>query len=95
VGVEGVARSGRQLSGVQQGGELAAGPGEILAAVVEDLGDGTPAGPAGQGLLLVGGDRAVFALDALQGGEGGQVGADPGDGAGGGQVVLARGAEGG
>jgi hypothetical protein len=60
---------------------------------VEYLRGGAPARPAGQDGLLIGCCRAVLALEGAQRGERGEVGADAGDGSGGGQVVLAVRAE--
>ena len=89
VRVEGVAGRRGQLRRGQQAGELVAGPGVRSPAGIEDLRDRAPARPAGQHRLLVGGRRAVLALDGAERGERGQVRADPGDRAGRGEIVLA------
>jgi hypothetical protein len=84
VGIQGVAARSGQFGFIEEGGELVAGPGELFAGFVEGLGDGAPAGPAGQDRLLLGGGRAGVVLESAQDGEGGQVGADAGDDARGG-----------
>ena len=74
------AASGRgHLLRRQQGGELVMGPGEPVPAFVEHLGDSTPARPARENALLVGGGCPAFALDRAQGGQGREVGADAAD----------------
>ena len=93
MGIDGVAPGRGQLGGGEELGELGARPGELTAAVVEDLGNGAPAGPAGQDGLLFGGRGAGVVLEGAQDREGGDVGADAAYRAGRGQVVLALRAE--
>ena len=93
VRVEGVAGGGRQLPRCRQPGQFLACPGKLRLAVVEDLRDRAPPGPAGQDRLLLGQGRAVVPFDGAQRGERREVRADAGDGTGRGQVVLAPGPE--
>ena len=53
VRVEGVAGGGGQFPGCRQPGQFLARPGVVRLALVEDLRDRAPPGPAGQGSLLV------------------------------------------
>ncbi|MGH3190579.1 MAG: hypothetical protein ACRDOL_25600 [Streptosporangiaceae bacterium] len=83
----------RVLLRAGQGLELGAGGGVLGAVLVEDGRDGAEPGPAGQDLLLGGRGRPAACLDAAQRRQRVQVGADPGDGAGRGQIVLPGGPE--
>jgi hypothetical protein len=78
VGIEGAARGRRQLLRYEQRGEFGSYPGELGTGVVEGLGDRAPTGPAGQDTLLFRGGGAAFLLDAAEGFQGGEVGADTG-----------------
>jgi hypothetical protein len=89
VGIEGVARRGGKFLGGQKTCEFLACPGELLACGVEHLRDCAPPGPAGQHRLFGGGRGAAVAGDVPQRGERRQIGADAGDSAGRGKVVLA------
>jgi hypothetical protein len=79
MGVERAARGRRQILRGEEGVEFGARPGELGAGAVEDLGDRAPAGPADQDTLLIGGGGTDFLLDAAEGFQGGEVGANPGD----------------
>ena len=74
----------------QQLRQLLACPAVVVAAgLVEHLRDRPPAGPAGKQRLLGWGRRPPLPLDGPQGPQRLQVGADPADRAGRGEVLLA------
>ena len=89
VGVQGVAGSRGQLRRGQQAGKLFARPRVRTPVGVEYLRGGAPAGPVRKNGLLIGACGTVLALDGAERGERGQVCADAGDCAGGGEIVLA------
>jgi hypothetical protein len=89
VGVDRVAPGRGQFGGGEELGELRTCPGELVAEVVEDLGNSSPAGPAGQDGLLFGSRGAGVVLEGAQDRQGADVRADAAYRAGRGQVVLA------
>ena len=74
--VEGGLGRGPPFALVEQLLQLAAGVGEPFAAFVEHGRDGTPSGPAGENLLLVGGGGPVGRLQLTQQRQRGDVGGD-------------------
>ena len=77
MGVEGGAPRVRpRLVGAQQAAKLASRLVEPFVGLVEDLGDGTPARPAGQDGLLVDGGPPVVGMAALQDPQGVEVGVE-------------------
>lgn len=93
MGVDGRAGRGGHVLVAEQTGQLGSSPRPVVSGRVEDVGERTPARPAGQDGLLVGGRCAPLVLDGTQDAQGGQVGAGLRYFPGRGQVPLARGPE--
>ena len=94
MGVEGGAARCLETFLTQQLEQLEAAFVPVHSALVEHLGHGSPGPVAGHGGLLLTGSRLPALAQLHQGAQRGHVRLVPGDGAGGCQVVLARGAEG-